>query len=136
MSKAQINFEDWMQENAGEIEQAQAFSTDGFPEQPAGIAEALSRSSSEYARMGYLLADADRFLIGKKAEILTRLLRDRPELTVDDRTLLVQDGVKDVRRVRDILQVTVAALKQKSFALMNTNKVSAGDRSLSRQAAT
>ena len=131
MSKAQFDFAAWLSENADEITQAQAFAMSAFPDNPAAITEHLSRATAEYARIGYLLADAERFFIGEKAKALRDLYIRLPELTAEDRKSMVLDAVKDISRVRDVLQTTVAALKQRSFGLMNIGRIAAGERSMS-----
>jgi hypothetical protein len=128
-----IPFEAWLGENAGEIEQAQAFSTDRLSDVPGELAAQLSRAQSEYPRMGYLLADAEAYLIQAEAVATLEIAKSHDYLAAPERRAVMKDRIKDVKRVRDVLEVTVVALKQKSFAIMNTRNFMAAERPLSSE---
>lgn len=117
------DFPDWMQKNKDEIEQAQAFTKGLFPDNPVMLAEHLSRAQSEYSRMGYLLADAECHVIIARARETIASKVNFPNFSGPERKSLVENKIRDVVRVRDILQTIVSSLKQKCFGAMNLRKV-------------
>lgn len=133
--KQRLTFAEWWDENGDEIVQAQEFSKDALSDAPGELAAQLSRAQSEYARMGALLADAESFLIQARAAAVLDVIKDPKyeDLAATERKHIVEDKAKDVKRLRDNLEVTVVALKQKCFAIMNTRNFMAGERPLSTE---
>lgn len=113
--------EEWVEENIGEITQAQAFSTEDMSDEPARLAQDLSRSNREFARMGFLLADAEGWVLKAHAVAVTETRKTHKDFTAEERKVIAKAEPTYLRvlKLRDDLAVIVAALKSKSFAIMN-----------------
>ncbi len=111
----------WLAENQGEIEQAQAFASDSLPDDPGPLAEVLSRAQSEFARIGFLLSDAESWVLKAHAAATLESRDKYADLSADERRIMAKaDPIYlKVVRLRDNLRIMVDALKSKAFAVMN-----------------
>lgn len=116
-----FTFEKWLEQWADEITQAQEFTKSSLPTIPAEIQKDLSRTTAEYPRMAELAAEVNQHLIQCRAQETLSVKKDQQYagLTADERKAIVEGNLADIIRVRDILKATVAALHERSFALMN-----------------
>jgi len=119
-----LTMEEWLEDNLDEITQAMELTKDGLSDNPGELDKQMSRAVSEYSRMGYLLSDADMFLVQAKAKALSGLDQD---LTAGDKKIVLDNAVKDIARLRDNLQVAVSALKNMTYAIMNTRRTNRGE---------
>ena len=117
-------FGQWLDEYKDEIEQAALFSISDLPDEPAARGTQLGRANSECARMGFLLADAESFVLKAHAGAVVAVRKSHGDLSAGERNVVAksdEDYVAAVR-ARDDLQVIVSALSRKSYAIMNLNK--------------
>lgn len=115
---------DWWAEYKDEVEQAQAFSTADLPDEPAEMGKDMSRANREVARMGFLLTEAEQFLLRAHAAAVLEARRLHPELTADERKAVAKADADYLLalRMRDTLQVIVSSLKDKAYSLMNMRR--------------
>lgn len=125
-------FTSWLSEWSDEIEQTQLFSRSEMPSEPTAIRENLSRTVSEYARMGALLADAERYVVLARAAASLEVKREHDDLNANERKAVVEADISDVVRTRDILQAMVAALKERGYALMNGRRFAEAEMRMTR----
>jgi hypothetical protein len=116
-------FADWVLQNVDEIAQAQELTKRLYPDNPVELADHLSRAQSEYARMGYLLADCECYVVVHRASETIKARQDLGHLNGPERKAVVEAKIRDVLRMRDTLQVVVSSLKQKCFGAMNLRRV-------------
>ena len=114
-------FSIWAAEWADEIEQIQLFTKSDLPA-TAGIQKDLNRTTRDYPRIGELLADVERFVITYRATETLLMAKAKDGLTAPERKVIVESRIADILRVRDVLKTTEAALRQRSFALLNQRK--------------
>lgn len=101
-----------------------------LPDEPAALAEALSRAQSEYPRMGKLLTEVESFVLREHAAavVAVRQNPENAELTAEERKVIAKADPSYMQavRLRDMLEVIVQALKNKCFAIMNTRNFLSG----------
>lgn len=123
-----ISLEAWLDENLGEIAQAQEFTKEPLSDNHSLLNQQLSRSISEFSRMSYLLADVESYLIQKKAQAVLDVRKRYEDLSSPERKIMAEDSVRDITRLRDGLEATVGALKNMMIAAMNLRKVYLAER--------
>lgn len=116
-----MTVDEWVTEHMPEISEAMAFAVDDLPYEPAKLGQHLGIATALYPRMGALLADAEAFVLKAHAASVMETRRAHGDLTADERKVLAKADPDYLRvlKLRDDLAVIVAALKNKSFAIMN-----------------
>lgn len=117
-----MTLDEWIVEHLHEIKEAQDFSVDAIPDEPATMGQHLSMAVTLYPRTGKLLADAEGFLLKAHAVSVMEVRRVHSDMTADERKVMAKadpDYLKALE-LRDSLSIIVSALKAKSFAIMNT----------------
>lgn len=117
-------FATWVTNHEHEIRDAQAFAVDDLPQEPAPLADHLSMAQALYPRIGALLADAEGFVLKAHAAAVVAVRKQYPEMSAEERRVMTKadQGYVDAKRLRDILDVIVGALKNKSFCAMNLGR--------------
>ena len=114
--------EGWLDDHLHEIREAQDFSVDDLPHEPASLAEHLSLAQSLYPRMGFLLADAESFVLKAHAVSVMKVRGEFQDYTAEERKVISKSepNYLAVVKLRDDLAVITQALKNKCFSIMNT----------------
>lgn len=115
--------EGWLEQHLHEIQEAQTFAVDDLPDEPAIRAQHLSLAQTLYARIGFLLSDLETFTLRAHATATLEVRRNYPDLTAEERRVVAKadSNYLEIRKLRDNVEITVGALKSKSFSLMNLN---------------
>jgi len=124
MTPGEQTLESWFEENQDEITQMQAFSVSDMPDDPGRLALDLSCSARDGARAGFMLMDAEAFVLKAHAAATMEIRNTYPGWTSDERKILAKsDAVYlQVVRIRDTLSVIVSALKTRCYVGMNSRR--------------
>lgn len=114
---------DWIAEHGHEIAEAQEFTLDDIPDEPAISAQHLSMGQSLYARTGFLLAEMETFVAREHVAAMMRA-RAIPDLSAKEREVFSKGDPTylKVRELQGKLQVIVTALGNKNYAIMNLRR--------------
>jgi hypothetical protein len=112
-------FPEWLDQWRDEIEAMQLFTKSDLPTVAQEIQADLNRTTRDFPRVGELLADAENYVIVERAHETLNVKEDEPELSAAERKAIIESRIAHILRVRDILDTTRQALKQRSFALLN-----------------
>lgn len=118
----ELTLDQWLSENADEIEQLVAFSKAPLPDDAGGLHKELSRAQQDLGRAGAMLADLDSYVVMAEAAATIEVRRKHDDFTADERRSMVKAEIAKVVKLRDSIKVVVNALKGKCFAVMNLNR--------------
>lgn len=126
MTLGEQSLEDWFEENQDEILQLQAFATSDMPDEPSKLALDLSRASRDGARAGFMLADAESFVLKAQASATVNIAQKWPEMNANEKKILAKadDNYLKVTKIRDYLEVIVSSLKSRVYLGMNYRRSS------------
>ena len=118
-------FEEWLARNSAEIADMIEFSKCNLQPSASELNEAGADINAKAANAGFLLADAEVYLIGAKAQAL----RDMPDdLGPTGSKVYIEDKTKELRRLRDNLRTICRTLKSMAIACCSVRKYSGGSR--------
>lgn len=119
-----MTFQEWLEGHKDEIEKIQKFTKSELPVSPVAIHDDLSQTTREYPRASEFLADVDQFLTMSRAHETLKVRSEGPYagFTAQERKATVEGRLASILRVRDVLKATIAALHQRSFALLNQRR--------------
>lgn len=118
-------FVEWFETEEAQIARVAALLSEELSDNPGRLTEQLVKAEAWYARMTSILAWANSYL--DAAERRELLARDK-EITDLDRQIRLADAVKDERRVRDVLDGMVGAIKNRLILGMSLMKAQGGER--------
>lgn len=118
------DFDAWLLENADEVDQSIRLSIAPLPDEPAARADALGRANTDCARMGFLLTEAESYVLRTHASAVLEVRSKYPEMQYSERITLAKAEPLHLRalKIRDDLKVVVEALSRRSYSIMNLNK--------------
>ena len=114
----------WLDDHLHEIRECQSFAIDELPDEPHALGQHLSIAQSMYPRMGFLLTDAEAFVLAAHAAAVVRVKQEYGDWTAEERRVLAKADLDYIaaKKLRDNLEVVVQALKAKGFSIMNLNR--------------
>ena len=117
-----MTFEEWLAVESPNIEKMQEFSKAPLPTTGAEISSALSLAFEYRQTTGELLAEVNNYIIQARAKSTIGLKNNRPDLTGQERKIMVEDEIRFYLRAQNILEVTYSTLKEKCYALQRINQ--------------
>lgn len=111
--------DEWLGRNLGEIKEMIAFSRCNIQPSAAELNEAGAEINAKSASAGYLLADAEVYLIAAKAQALREMPDD---LGPTAQKVFVEDRTKELRNLRDKLRTLCRTLKSLSISVCSIRK--------------
>lgn len=102
----------WLAMHMPEIREAQAFTLIRLSDDPQKLDEQLAEASVERNKMGSLLADMKCYLTEARAHHTLRILHELTDLGAEDRKIVREDSVKQLKRLHDQIAVIVSILKE------------------------
>ena len=118
--------DEWLADHLPSILEVQKLMAEALSDNPARVYEQLSKAEAWLARINPMSADANARL--DRAEY--RMLMALPEgHTVDQKRIIIRNGVVKDRRMRDILKGLSEAVTNRLILGMNLRRQHAGERS-------
>lgn len=112
-------FEDWLAKNTDEISEMIEFTKTYLDPSPDMLNRAGAEINQKAAVAGYLLADAEAYLISAKSHALNDM---DSELGPTAQKVYMEEKTQDVRRLRDSLKVLCRSLKSLGIAVCSVRK--------------
>ena len=118
------DFDAWLLENYDEVHQSILFSVAPLSDESAARAVDLGRANTDCARMGFLLTEAESYVLRAHAEAVVETRRQNPGMQYHERIVMARAYGLHLKalKIRDDLKVVVDALSRKSYSIMNLNK--------------
>jgi len=99
----------WVNQNQEEVDHVRGLLREPLSDEPENLIDDIKNAEAWYARMGCLLAVANSWLDrGKKV-----YLPDKEGRTENDRKIIVDDAISDIRLHRDHIEVLMDSIKQR-----------------------
>ncbi len=105
------DFKDWLIEDVGQLSTVKAFLRTPLSDNPTALQKQLASIEAWYGRATTLLADANSYLDNAIAIELLKIKQD--DYVSLERKAITDKAVSGERRIRDIVQGYVEAIKQR-----------------------
>ncbi len=115
---------EWIDENKDEVLKMQEFATSDLPENPVMLALDLSRAARYGARAGFMLAEAESFVLKAHAAAVVEVRHLHSSMTAEERRVMAkaEPTYLQVVLLRDNLAVIVSSLKTRCYVSMNARR--------------